>query len=41
MVITAALDAIEIEDAILQDIYFAQFNRHLLAKRVYHAKLKK
>jgi hypothetical protein len=41
MVITAALRAIEIEAIILQDTYFAQFKRHLLAKRVYHAKLKK
>jgi hypothetical protein len=41
MVITAALHAIEVEAKILQDTYFAQFKRHLLAKRVYHAKLKK
>lgn len=32
MVITAALHAIEVEAKILQDTYFAQFKRHLLAK---------
>ena len=41
MVITAALQAIAVEAEVLQDTYFAQFKRHLLAKKVYHAKLKK
>ena len=41
MVITAALQAIAVEAEVLQDTYFAQFKRHLLAKKVYHVKLKK
>lgn len=41
MVITAALQAIAVEAEVLQDTYFAQFRRHLLAKQVYHANLKK
>ncbi|MPM78654.1 hypothetical protein SDC9_125665 [bioreactor metagenome] len=41
MVITAALQAIVVEAEVLQDTYFAQFKRHLLAKKVYHVKLKK
>ena len=41
MVITAALQAIAVEAEVVQDTYFAQFKRHLLAKRVYHVKLKK
>lgn len=41
MVITAALQAIAVEAEVTQDTYFAQFKCHLLAKRVYHVKLKK
>ena len=41
MVITAALHAIAVEAEIAQETYFAQFKCHLLAKRVYHDKLKK
>lgn len=32
MVITATLQAIAVEEEVLQDTYFAQFRRHLLAK---------